>query len=295
VVIAQHGFCGDNAFVLDIGRELTAAGLAVVGIPAPQHGSRGSCIGFFDLDDFNAFGANWQQASVDLFQLVQLVTAGIDLDGDGERELRASDLGYLGVSMGGVIGAVFAAVEPQVTTVALNVPGGRLAQFAGSVSSLAAPFLGRFAEEAGIPPRTCGGAATARACARDADCGGEPCLFGDDFVALLDAALPSFQAMLDPGDGSAYAHLLRLAPPGGRPKAVLVQEGIGDLVVANPLTEALARAIALPVNRPDRAALGVAGLWRFPPPAGHGILALAEVRAQAVSFLASGGTEIAAP
>ncbi len=297
VVIAQHGFCGDNTFVLDIGRDLTAAGLAVVGIPAPEHGGRGSCIGFFDFDDFNAFGANWQQASADLLQLAQLVKAGIDLDGDDAADLRASDLGYLGVSMGGVVGAVFAAIEPAVTAVVLNVPGGRLAQFAGSVSSLAAPFLGRFATEAGIPTRTCGGAATAPACLTDADCGdGESsCVFGADFVALLDAALPSFQALLDPGDGSAYAHLLRLAPPDGRPKAVLVQEGVGDDVVANPLTEALARAIALPVNQPDRAALGVAGLWRFPPPAGHDILALAEVRAQAVRFLASGGTEIAAP
>ena len=296
LVIAQHGFCGDNTFALDIGRELTAAGLAVVGIPAPEHGSRGSCIEFFVFDDFNAFGANWQQASADLFQLVQLFRPGVDLDGDGASDLRAHGLGYLGVSMGGVIGAVFTAVEPEVAAVVLNVPGGRLAQFAGSVSSLAAPFLGRFAEEAGIPARTCGGSATAPACVPDSGCAGaEPCLFGADFVALLEAALPSFQALLDPGDGSAYAHLLRLAPRGGRPRAILVQEGVGDLVVANPLTEALARAIALPVNQPDRAALGVAGLWRFPPPAGHGILALAEVRAQAVRFLASGGTEIVAP
>jgi dienelactone hydrolase len=296
VVIAQHGFCGDHGFVLDIGKELTAAGLAVVGIPAPEHGGRGDCIGFFDFVDFNAFGANWQQASIDLFQLVQLVTAGIDLDHDGARELATGHLGYLGVSMGGVIGAVFAAIEPEITAAVLTVPGGRLAQFAGSVSSLAAPFLARFAEEAGIAARTCGGAVGAVACARGGDCpAGAACVFGADFVAMLDAALPSFQALLDPGDGSAYAHLLRLAPAGGRPKAVLVQEGVGDLVVANPLSEALARAIALPVNQPDHAALGVAGLWRFPPPAGHGILALAEVRAQAVRFLASGGTEIVAP
>jgi hypothetical protein len=74
---------------------------------------------------------------------------------------------------------------------------------------------------------------------------------------------------------------------------VLVQEGIGDGIVANPLTEALARAIALPANRADEAAGGVAGLWRFPPPAGHGILGLPAVRAQAVRFLATAGTNLA--
>jgi dienelactone hydrolase len=296
-VIAQHGFCGDNGFVLDVAEELTAAGLAVLGVHAPEHGPGRSCFGFFVFDDFNAFGANWQQASASLFQLAQLVVAGVvDLDGDGQRDLRATDLGYLGVSMGGVVGAVFAAVEPLVGAVVLNVPGGKLAQFAGSVSSLAAPFLEAFAIEAGIASRRCGGTATGAACRSSASCAaGETCDFSPDFTAFLDAALPSFQAQLDPGDGSAYAHLFRLHPPEGRPKPVLVQEGIGDIVVANALTEALARGIGLSANRPDRAAGGVSGLWRFPPPDGHGILALPEVRAQAVHFLASGGTEIVAP
>ena len=118
------------------------------------------------------------------------------------------------------------------------------------------------------------------------------CLGNPDFAGLLDAAGFDFQTQLDPGDGSCYARLLRLEPQGVGPKPVLVQEGIGDMVVANPLTEALARAIALPANRADSAAGGVAGLWRFPPPQGHGILALPNVRAQAIRFLATAGTSL---
>src|SRR4029077_18699291 len=121
---------------------------------------------------------------------------------------------------------------------------------------------------------------------------GVACRGNPDFAALLDAAGLDFQTQLDPGDGSCYARRLRLEPQGVGPKPVLVQEGIGDMVVANPLTEALARAIALTANRPDSAAGGVGGLWRFPPPAGHGILGLPEVRAQAVRFLATGGTTL---
>lgn len=295
-VIAQHGFGGNTGFVIDMAGALTAAGLAVIGIPAPEHGPRGMFLDFFVFEDFNAFAENWRQASIDLFQLAQLVLAGLDLDGDGVSEIRPVDLGYIGVSMGGVTGAVFTAIEPLVTAAVLNVPGGRLAQFAGGISSLATPFLERFAADAGISSRTCEGRPAAAVCTSDADCvHGEACVFNDDFVGLLEAALPNFQTQLDRADGSAFGHLFRLDPPGGRPKAVLIQEGVGDVIVANPLTEALARAMGLSANAVDSAPGGVAGLWRFPPPAGHGILALSEVRAQAAHFLASGGTEITAP
>src|SRR5262249_12032740 len=108
-VILQHGFGGDDSIVTQHAGEPTARGLAVIGVPAPEHGPRGNFLDFFDFDDFNAFGNNFRQASVDLISLVRLVEAGIDLDGDGASELRPTDLGYLGVSLGGVIGGVFPA------------------------------------------------------------------------------------------------------------------------------------------------------------------------------------------
>jgi dienelactone hydrolase len=292
-VVIQHGFGGDNSIVAQFAGEFTARGLALIGIPAPEHGARGNFIDFFDFDDFNAFGNNFRQASVDLMALTRLLAAGLDVDGDGQPDVRGDGLGYLGQSLGGVIGGVFAAVEPDLTTAVLNVPGGKLSQLAGAVSPLAEPFITRFATRAGIPLRVCGGDPTAASCATAATCApGVACTLNPDFTALLDAAGLDFQTQLDPGDGSAYAHQMRLAPASTGPKPVLVQEGIGDGVVANPLTEALARAIGLPANRPDEAAGGVAGLWRFPPPQGHGILALPNVRAQALGFLASGGTRL---
>ena len=200
------------------------------------------------------------------------------------------------MSLGGVIGGVFAAVEPTIGATVLNVPGGQLAQFAGSTSSLAVPFLARFANEAGIPVRTCGGAPTAPACAADRDCVPDAaCRFNADFELMLESALRNFQTQLDPGDGIGYARALRIAPGPGGPRPVLIQEGIGDVIVANPLTEALARGIGLPVGRAYRSLEGAAGLWRYPPPTGHGIFALPEVRAQAIAFLASGGTLLSAP
>jgi dienelactone hydrolase len=294
-VVLQHGFGGDNVFVTDNAADFTAAGLAVIGIPAPEHGPRGtSFLDFFVFDDFNAFGNNFRQCTVDLLQLTRLIEAGIDVTGDTQPDLDAGALGYLGVSMGGVTGATFCALEPAIDACVLNVPGGKLAQFAGSVSSLATPFLTAFAGQAGIPARTCNGIPTGPGCATDTACAAnERCLFNDDFVLLLDAALPSFQWQLDPGDGINYVAALRFGPGGPRP--LLVQEGSGDVIVANPLTEALGRGAGLAVNRPDQSAAGVAGLWRFPPPGGHGIFGQPEVRAQAITFLSSGGTILPTP
>src|SRR5262245_8805612 len=255
VVVLQHGFGGDNTIVAQFAANFTAAGLAVIGIPAPEHGPRGNFIDFFDFDDFNAFGNNFRQASVDLLALTRLLGAGLDVDGDGQPEVRDDAFSCLGQSLGGVIGGVFTAVEPAITTAVLNVPGGKLSQLAGAVSPLAEPFLAQFAAEAGIAVHVCGGDPTSAACAGNADCSqGVACLTNPDFTALLDAAALNFQTQLDPGDGSAYARWLRLEPRGLTPKPVLVQEGIGDSIVANPLTEALARAIGLPANRADAAA-----------------------------------------
>jgi dienelactone hydrolase len=305
-VILQHGFSGDTNFVTDHAAEFTAAGLAVIGIPAPYHGSRGNIFEFLVFENFNAFGNNFRQASVDLLQLVRLLETGLDVDGDSAVDLNPVGLGYLGVSLGGVIGATFASIEPAVTAAVLNVPGGRLAQFAGSVSSLATPFLVSFADEAGIPAQTCGGRADAASCTSDDDCAPDvACVFGDDFTAMLAAALPNFQWQLDPGDGINYVRHLRTEPLAGPPRAVLVQEGVGDAVVANPLTEALVRGLGLPADRPDQNPRGVAGLWHVDPNEDvpeeeriepHGIFsALPGVRHQAVTFLQSGGTMLVEP
>lgn len=310
VVILQHGFCGSDAFVTDAAADFLDAGLAVAGISAPEHGLRGACLTFFDFGDFNAFGNNFRQATIDLLQLTQVLARGVDLGGGGP-DVAGDGIGYLGVSLGGVIGGTFGAVEPNLVAAVLNVPGGRLAQFAGSTSSLALPFLEQFAVAAGLTTRTCGGAPDGTTCATDADCEEEEetaqaCVLTEAFAIMLDAALPSFQCQLDPGDPITYARGWRIAPPATGPRAVLVQEGIGDVIVANPLTEALARGIGLAEQRPDSNEHGTAGIWRVPeaePPAenedpkpdGHAIFQLPEVRSQAVTFLASGGTELIAP
>jgi hypothetical protein len=101
---------------------------------------------------------------------------------------------------------------------------------------------------------------------------------------------------MDSVDGLNYARRWFLDPfPGSAPHRVLLQEGIGDQLVDNESTEALAAAGGLVANTPVSDPAGVSGLWRFDPPGGHGILARPDVREQALRFLASGGTEIIDP
>ncbi len=102
---------------------------------------------------------------------------------------------------------------------------------------------------------------------------------------------------MDPADGLNYARHWILEPfAGAEPRRVLMQEGIGDTWVNNESTETLAAAGGLPSDVALSDPGGVSALWRFDNPGGHGILTQrADVREQAVLFLASGGTEIVDP
>jgi len=88
-----------------------------------------------------------------------------------------------------------------------------------------------------------------------------------DFPAALgyDVLLIAGQVGLDRGDPMSFAsHVLtdRLAPGSG--PEVLLQESTGDGIIPNITTEALARALELPLVEP--AQLGAPGLDRTPTP-----------------------------
>lgn len=79
---------------------------------------------FLDLRDLRATRAHFSQALVDLMQSVRVLrgadwrraTGGVDLDGDA--------ISYVGISLGAIIGADLAAVEPAIRTYVLNAAGG---------------------------------------------------------------------------------------------------------------------------------------------------------------------------
>ena len=149
----------------------------------------------------------------------------------------------------------------------LNVAGGRVA-FLGDNPGTRPIYQAALAEQAGL---------------RWAD---------PDFEIFIQRMLDLGQQALDSADPLNFARRWRADPPSGAaPRRVLIQEGIGDQLVSNASTEALAAAGDLLAQTPQSDVDGVSGLWRFDPPGGHGIFARADVRRQAAEFLASGGTD----
>jgi dienelactone hydrolase len=269
VVILQHGFGGSNLAMLPNAALLAARGIATAAISAMQHGRRGSPVALLDSTPLQTRDI-FRQSNSDQMQLVRLIESGVDLDADGDVDLAPAGIGYHGVSLGGLLGANLIAVEDAITTAVLTVAGGRIAGLgqAPSVRPLYAQF---FADRAGLP------------------------VDSTEFATVLDRLLELGQLGMDDGDGLNYARFWHREPFAGSAKRVLLQEGIGDDWVLNEHTEELAHAAGIAAQVEVTDTDGVCGLWRFDPPdppQGHGISARPEVRAQAVRFLASGGTEI---
>lgn len=157
VVIYQHGITSNRATMLALADAMANEGLAVVAIDLPLHGLRGnetngtaafktSIERTFDLDlvdnttsapgpDGNIDSSttlfinlsnllntrdNMRQAVTDLFTLTYSLTS---MDAGGNT-FDTSKIYFLGHSLGAIVGATFAALEPNVRDVAFAFGGG---------------------------------------------------------------------------------------------------------------------------------------------------------------------------
>jgi hypothetical protein len=66
----------------------------------------------------------YAQTAADLMQLVRVIQAGVDIDGDGARDLDPNQISYWGWSLGANYGMGFYAVTPEVTAAAFESIGG---------------------------------------------------------------------------------------------------------------------------------------------------------------------------
>jgi hypothetical protein len=71
-----------------------------------------------------------RQTAIDLMQLVKVIEAGVDVDGNGSADLSTSRLYYAGQSFGGIYGVPFMALEPDIRAGVPNVPGGPIIEIA---------------------------------------------------------------------------------------------------------------------------------------------------------------------
>jgi hypothetical protein len=71
-----------------------------------------------------------RQTTIDLMQLVKVLEAGVDVDGDGTADLSTSRIYYSGQSFGGIYGVPLLGLEPDIRAGVPNVPGGPIIEIA---------------------------------------------------------------------------------------------------------------------------------------------------------------------
>lgn len=191
VVIFQHGLLGDRTDVLALADSLADAGFATVAIDLPLHGVDATEVDLFmgyqdsaprertfgldlldpitevdpsgahfiNFDNLQTQRDNLRQAVSDLFAVVKLIQDNLDVDGMGQPlDFDPTKIHFLGYSMGGALGASFAAVDatsplPAVQSVTLFAPGGGIARLLEQ-SPTYGPSLQASLAAAGVSPGT---------------------------------------------------------------------------------------------------------------------------------------------
>ncbi|MEJ8569748.1 hypothetical protein [Elongatibacter sediminis] len=244
----------------------------LTGAPGPDGVADPSGTHIINLGSMLTSRDNGRQAQADLSVLTVSIPH-ISIDGDPIPDFDGSDIAYVSLSMGSILGQPFVAAEPMVERAFLSVPMGGIAR--GLEASQAyGPLIRAGLGSVGVFPGT-------------ADY--------QQFFTLLQTVIDS----MDP---------INWAIESGTFESIVLNEVIGDTVVPNfvataPLsgTEPLIRAMGLEAyssSRSDPAGLSLVG--RFPPPASHGSLlspasspeATAEMQGQVASFVSSKGTTV---
>ena len=239
VVIYQHGLGGDKDGSWGTSDRLAAVGdrgVAVIAIDSPEHGSRGgasgdvasSVFGFFGIDnetgEFDIARArdNFRQMAADQLELVRLIDSlgALDLlpEGapDGVPDLDVSRIFYVGHSFGSVQGPTVFALAPEIEHAVWNVGGDGLMFLLEDSATFSLVVNG-------LRPAGTADGSLAR------------------FMALG-------QAIVDPGDPLNYARNAFTNPlvdGADAPRSVLLQVVVGDTIVPNSSSNAVARAARL--------------------------------------------------
>ncbi|MBL0942832.1 MAG: Ig-like domain-containing protein [Hydrogenophaga sp.] len=187
-----------------------------------------------------------RQTVIDLMQLVRQVEAGIDVDGDGTRDLDPNRIYYAGQSFGGIYGTMLLGVERNIKAGVPNVPGGSITEIArlspsfriltGLSLATRQPVLLNLPPTAQLPvPLNFNENIPLR---------DQPPLVNNVPGAMAIAELlDRNQWVQQSGNPVSYAALIRQNPPQGHAaKPVILQFAKGDVTVPNPTTSAIVRA-----------------------------------------------------
>lgn len=110
----------ERTFNVDLVNNTTGAAPADGQIdPSGQH--------FLNLSSAPTYRDNWRQGTADLIVFSKTV-AKLDLNNDATADVDPARISYVGVSLGGIVGASFLAFAPNVRTATLSASGGVITQ-----------------------------------------------------------------------------------------------------------------------------------------------------------------------
>lgn len=170
-----------------------------------------------------------RQSVVDLMSAVRIVREGDQgsiqaLPGLETLSFATTPLAFVGVSLGGIVGSVFVASEPEIGAAVLNVTGGDLVRLVERSPTFSELFFPLLTPQLGLTTAT----------------------LTPDYPPSLHPELTIFQTLLDRGDSISFAPLLAR-----RPTHLLFQMALHDETLPNSATEALARAVGAPIVDAD--------------------------------------------
>jgi dienelactone hydrolase len=319
IVIFNHGITRNRTDMFGIAATLAAQGFAVIAIDQPLHGVGPTSPFYiestpfaplanertFDVDLINnTTGApgpdgriddsgahfinlpslltsrdNTRQSISDLITLAKTIPQ-ISFDGNATPDFDGARIGFVGQSLGSIVGTGFLAIDPSVNLGVLNVPGGGLARLLDG-----SPTFG---------PRIRAGLAAAGVQAGTAAF--------DQFMVIAQTLLDGADPINHIASAVATDRVLMQLVVGGGNATALPDQVVPPLVAGQPLSggEPLARAGALAaITATTQNAAGIRGVSRFIV-GDHGSLlsptasaaATVEMQGQMASFLVSNGAAV---
>lgn len=258
-IIFQHGITRSKNDSLSIAGTLCSFGFVVVAPDMVLHGElalpgQPSGTGFVNLQSLRTGRDNIRQSATNLFYVTQAIMSGqTNIDGVAGPEIAPLSPFYVGLSLGGIVGTLYHACEPNNKFAVLNVPGGRIGQLLLNSNSFAPTILQGLAAQ-GLTPGT---------------------------AAFTQYWLIA-QTVIDDADPMNYGTTFAAGNlRGNAPGNVLIQEAMADSTIPNSATTDLANAIGirqvnpvtdkLPLLTAVNAPVAGSGLFQFPG-AKHGFL-----------------------
>ena len=241
-LLMGHGINSNRNMGHGIAKALGDLGIAVVAVDAIGHGdhpTNAELEGFTGMMSFLGIDAtnlrvdgrilrdNLRQSTADRLQLIELLVSDGDLDGDGSDDVQEDQLGYVGISLGGIMGSEILALSERLEVAALITAAARMTSIFTYASNMAI-MMDVMSN-----------------------------LAGSEVGAWQ--LISALQGAIDPGDPMAYApHVIgdRLNPAPA--PHVLVTMSVDDPIVPNEGTRALAQGLGIEVMHPVVEDMGLA-------------------------------------